>query len=425
MNNSGIKSKAEAPFADSLNEEQCPAYSEKPDLIENTLIRELLYNSIDASFITNSELEILFWNNSAVQMFGYTHEDIFHKKLTSMLMPPRYAGLFEDEFEKIKQKLSKEPVKELFELYAIKNDAEVFPVEIALTTMLQNNGCYSIGLIRDITLVKSTEEELNKHIEEIQMSRDVIEQHAVEMIELTNKLSESEEKLQQLNADKDKFFSIISHDLRSPFTGLIGFSEILSTEAETMSRQEIKEYSTMVSTSVKSVFNLLENLLHWSRLQRGNIDFKPTRIPLKNIAQQILNLYSNNAKFKDISLINTLSDSITAFADAQMIDTVMRNLVSNALKFTPSGGCITISGRQVDDKIEVSISDTGIGIPEEEMHKLFQIGVDVKQSVNSAEKGTGLGLLLCKDFVEKNSGLIRAESKPGEGTSFIFSLPLS
>ncbi|MBZ0199679.1 MAG: PAS domain-containing sensor histidine kinase, partial [Ignavibacteriaceae bacterium] len=356
-------------------------------------------------------------------MFGYTADEIIHKKFTTLLMPPRYAGLFEDKFKKIKQNLTGESVKELFELYAVKNDEEVFPVEIAFTTILQNSKFYSIGLVRDITLSKSTEEDLNKHIEEIQMSRDVIEQHAVEMIELTNKLSESEEKLQQLNADKDKFFSIISHDLRSPFTGLIGFSEILSSEAETMSREEIKKYSTMVSTSVKSVFNLLENLLHWSRLQSGKIDFKPTRLPLQKIAQQILNLYSNNAKFKEIALVNTLSNSLTALADAQMIDTVMRNLVSNALKFTPEGGRITISARRFDDKIEISITDTGIGIPEEEMQKLFQLGVDVKQSVNSAEKGTGLGLLLCKDFIEKNNGLIRAESKPGEGTSFIFSLP--
>jgi len=158
-------------------------------------------------------------------------------------------------------------------------------------------------------------------------------------------------------------------------------------------------------------------------LQRGAIDFKPESFQIKSLARQIINLYSNNAKFKNISLVLQIDDSVNVFADSQMIDTVIRNLISNALKFTPKGGSITLSVVQINDVVEISISDTGIGIPESEMHKLFKMGMDIKQSVNSVEKGTGLGLLLCKDFVEKNNGTIRAESKPGEGTSFIFSLP--
>jgi len=425
MNNTEIKSDPKNSLSEIWKGEIFNENIDKSkNLTENT-INELLLHSVDAIFIANASLEILFWNNSAASMFGYSSGEVIGKKLTTLLMPPRYADLFEKEFEVIETKSSAEPVKELFELYAMKNDGAIFPVQIALTSILQNQVCYSIGIIRDISLIKTTEEELNKYIEELQISRDVIEQHAVEMIELTNKLSESEEKLTQLNADKDKFFSIISHDLRSPFTGLIGFSEILATESDSLTAAEIKEYSTMISTTVKSVFNLLENLLHWSRLQRGAIDFKPTCFQIKSLAQQIINLYSNNAKFKNISLVLQIDDSINVFADSQMIDTVIRNLISNALKFTPKGGSITLSAVQINDVVEISVSDTGIGIPESEMHKLFKMGMDIKQSVNSVEKGTGLGLLLCKDFVEKNNGTIRAESKPGEGTSFIFSLPVN
>ncbi|MFH0736666.1 MAG: PAS domain-containing sensor histidine kinase [bacterium] len=282
----------------------------------------------------------------------------------------------------------------------------------------------SIGILADITNRKKLEEDQKKYVEELALSRDMVEQHAYELVELNLKLEDSEEKLKELNASKDKFFSIIAHDLRSPFTTLIGYTEIIEEDFENFSREELKESIHTIYNTSKKIFSLLENLLSWARIQTGRMPFNPTSIKLFEVCTEIISLFEENAKAKSIFLNSMVKRDILVFADSNMIDTVIRNLVSNALKFTPQNGSITISAIQKENFIEVSIIDTGNGIKETNLNKLFKIDEHVTTLGTNDEKGSGLGLILCKELVETNGGKIFVESTLNVGSRFYFTLPV-
>ncbi len=282
----------------------------------------------------------------------------------------------------------------------------------------------SIGILSDITTRKKLEEEHRRYIEEVALSRDMLEQHAYEMVELNLKLEESEEKLRDLNASKDRFFSIIAHDLRSPFTTLIGYTEIIKEDFENISREELKESIDTIHTTSRRIYNLLENLLSWARMQTGRMPFQPLKLDLHYVCKDIINLFQENANVKNIDLSFELDKNLFVFADKNMLDTVIRNLISNALKFTPNGRTIVLSAQRIDNFIEVSVSDTGLGMSPEVMSKLFRIDQHVTTLGTTGEKGSGLGLILCKELVEKNGGKIGVESKINFGSRFYFTLPV-
>jgi signal transduction histidine kinase len=230
--------------------------------------------------------------------------------------------------------------------------------------------------------------------------------------------------LKELNASKDKFFAIIAHDLKGPFQGLLGYSEILSNDIDNLSRTEITDFAHDLHDSAKHLFRLLENLLQWTRIQRGNIECTPTHISFGQLASMNIEILLSNAKLKGVELINQVPNDITIFADLNMVNTIIRNLLSNALKFTKQGGLITVSYKNLNEKFyEFSISDKGVGIEEDDLKNLFKIDVHHTTLGTANEKGTGLGLILCKDLVEKNGGKIRAESTVNVGTTFYFTLP--
>lgn len=282
----------------------------------------------------------------------------------------------------------------------------------------------SIGILSDITARKKLEEDHKRYIEEIALSRDMLEQHAYEMVELNLKLEESEEKLKELNANKDRFFSIIAHDLRSPFTTLIGYTELLYEDFESTSREELKESIEILHTTSKRIYNLLENLLSWARIQTGRMPYQPLKLDISIICKDIVNLFEENAKIKNIDLSYDMEKDLFVYADKNMIDTVIRNLVSNALKFTPSGKTIVLSAERLDNFIEVSVTDTGLGMSQDVLSKLFKIDQHVTTLGTTGEKGTGLGLILCKELVEKNGGKIGVESTLNIGSRFYFTLPV-
>jgi PAS domain S-box-containing protein len=234
------------------------------------------------------------------------------------------------------------------------------------------------------------------------------------------------EELRDSNASKDKMFSIISHDLRTPFNGLLAFSDILSNDYDSLSKDEVLEYIDVIRDLSHNTFNLLEKLLQWSRLQTGRMEFKPAKIPFQDIADNVINLLKANAIGKGIQIAGDIEAGLTVFGDPNMLNAVTRNLTSNAVKFTPENGKITITARtQADNMAEITISDTGVGIKSEDLPKLFRIDSQQSTKGTKGETGTGLGLLLCKEFVERNGGKIRVESEPGKGSRFIFTLPLA
>ena len=230
-------------------------------------------------------------------------------------------------------------------------------------------------------------------------------------------------EMRRLNASKDKFFSIISHDLRSLFSALLGSSEILTTKSDLLSRDQLRETAQHIDNLAKNIYGLLVNLLAWSRLQAGRLTYQPLRVDLKKLVERNVALFSGAAATKAVRLITAIETEMYAYIDQSMIDTVIRNLISNALKFTRAGGEVMISACPKGDFIAVTVSDTGVGIDPADLDKLFQVDVHHSTAGTAQEKGTGLGLNLCKEMVEKNGGQIRIESQAGRGTSVIFTVP--
>ena len=238
-------------------------------------------------------------------------------------------------------------------------------------------------------------------------------------------LKESESRLRELNATKDKFFSIIAHDLKSPFNNILGFSDILVGQIHEKDYESIKEYARIIQNSSQRAFSLLVNLLEWSRSQIGLIKFSPEYIEIGLLINQVAQLLIESAQLKSIEMFIELPSKVICFGDKEMISTILRNLISNALKFTNPGGRIVISAERSPDEILFSVSDNGVGMKKEAMWKLFRIDASSSAKGTSGEKGTGLGLILCKEFVEKHGGKIWAESEYGKGSTFSFTVPVS
>ncbi len=236
-------------------------------------------------------------------------------------------------------------------------------------------------------------------------------------------LLKSETELRDTNASKDKFFSIIAHDLKSPLAALRSMIGMLDDSLEEFSDEEIKEVVHEMNQSGKQVYELLEDLLSWSRAQTGKIQYHPDNFDISIVAVNVLTLLKANAEKKDINLHSKIKEGTVCYADPNMISTVLRNLISNALKFTNTKGEVFIDSKETDSFLEISVNDNGVGISKENLEKLFRIDVHLTTIGTSNEKGTGLGLILCKEFIETNDGRIWVESEPGNGTSFKFTLP--
>ncbi len=230
-------------------------------------------------------------------------------------------------------------------------------------------------------------------------------------------------QLQNLNATKDKFFSIISHDLKGPLNSFTSFSRMLIDHTDSLTREEIQMLAREINNNLKNLFTLLENLLEWSRSQTGNIEFRPEPFDLRELLVQNRDLLKAQAANKGITIRYDEGEPCITNAHKHSVNTVIRNLISNAIKFTPSSGAITLSIRRETGDFVVSIADTGVGMSPETLKKLFRIDTKYTTQGTANEKGTGLGLILCKDFIEKNGGSIGVESHEGKGSVFFFRLP--
>ncbi|WP_299458988.1 tetratricopeptide repeat protein [uncultured Microscilla sp.] len=240
---------------------------------------------------------------------------------------------------------------------------------------------------------------------------------------LNSQLQESQEELHLSNSMKDRLFSVIAHDLRSPLNTVSGFLNLMRLQKEAMTPEEIQELTSQMINSVKSTLDLLDNLLHWSRSQMGLMKMKVQPTSLPELVDDTFNLLALNAQGKKIELVKNLDASCQVMVDAQMIDIVIRNLVSNAIKFTNEGS-ITVHCQAIGKhQVEVTVQDTGVGLAPEDARKLFKVDSHFTTDGTHQEKGTGLGLLLCKELVEKNGGKIWVESEQGKGSSFKFILP--
>ncbi len=266
-----------------------------------------------------------------------------------------------------------------------------------------------LNLRKSLLSLKDSNQKLENEIEE----RKIIEE----------KLKSSEISLKELNATKDKFFSIVAHDLKNPFNTLIGFTQLLIQSYEMLTEDKIKNFHERINFAAKQGYNLLENLLDWSRTQTSAIKWLPETTSLARLINETSQLIKSMAHTKNIELSINIDDSINVYADVNMITTVVRNLLTNAIKYTFVNGKVTIDATDIGKKIEVIVRDTGVGISDTDIEKLFRIDINHSTIGTAEEKGTGLGLILCKEFILKNQGEIWVESNKNEGSSFHFTLP--
>lgn len=231
-------------------------------------------------------------------------------------------------------------------------------------------------------------------------------------------------QLEKINTDKDRFITVLGHDLRSPFNILLGYSEVLSEDIHKLDIDEIEKQVNYLKKAAHNTYNLLEDILLWARTQSEKIPFNPQKISFADICKNIFETLIPNANAKKITIDYPAADGITVFADINMLKTIMRNLVSNAIKYTNNYGAIKISANENSGNVIISVSDNGIGIAPGNMKKLFDLSQVFTTKGTSAETGTGLGLIICKEFVEKHGGKIWVESELGKGSKFMFTLPI-
>ncbi|MBI9073662.1 MAG: PAS domain S-box protein [Melioribacteraceae bacterium] len=311
-----------------------------------------------------------------------------------------------------------------FEIAIHLPDGAAVPFEVKYVPQFKQDGSIDsiIALVTDITERKEAEQELAEYMEELYEAKDLLEQNTGEMVLANVKLEQSEKDLMESNANKDKFFSIISHDLKSPFNGILGITEMLVSDFDELTSEEAKEMIHLLRNSSVNVYNLLEGLLEWAQTQTGRMEYEYENIDIHKSSTKIIELLKTNAQNKNIFLKNGVKENTLVFADKRATETVLRNLITNAIKFTKPDGIIKVETEKRDSEIAISVSDSGIGMSDKDKNKLFKIEVHHTTVGTNNEAGTGVGLILCKELVEKHGGKIWVESELGVGSKFIFTL---
>jgi signal transduction histidine kinase len=246
----------------------------------------------------------------------------------------------------------------------------------------------------------------------------------VDLIRDITELKRTEQQLKEVDKAKNLFFSIISHDLRNPLITLASGNELLVNRVDRYDKDHIRSIAEEMLDSSKNLLDLLNALFEWSKLQRGKMEYKPKKMDMFYIVEQVLQLFQSSADEKAVILNNDLEEDTFIYGDYNMVYTIVRNLINNAIKFTESGGEVIISAVEKGEFVEVSVSDTGVGMSPEKLCRLFRLGEpDISTKGTAGEKGTGLGLILCKEFVDKHGGKIWAESEEGNGSTVTIALP--
>lgn len=372
--------------------------SEK-ELLENLEIRTALFEgSRDPMILVDLNDLCRFVNPATTRIFGYEPEEIIGKHF------PGIVRTDENTFAEWVEICRRGTGVSNFETTRRTKSGKDIPVSLTISPIKNAKGelVYLSFIYHDISESKKAEEELL-------VANDAIKTYA--------------EELKELNANKDKFFSIIAHDLRSPFQGLLGFCNLLNSEYENLNEEESKFIIHNIGESAKNIFALIENLLEWSRVQSGRKEFVPKKVSLYEEVLTAIISQKIQAINKEIILKNFVEEKILIKADENMIQTVLRNLISNGIKFTPRHGSVTVSAEDKNEFIQVCVEDTGIGIAQDDIPRMFRIENHFVMQGTEKEPGTGLGLILCKEFVQKHGGTVWVESTPGKGSRFYFTVP--
>ncbi|MFH0733397.1 MAG: PAS domain-containing sensor histidine kinase [bacterium] len=365
-----------------------------------------LFNDIkDVVYESTPDGKLVDINQSGIELFGYKNKD---EALNIDVAKDLYV--FPEDRDRFKALVETKGYVKNYEILIKRKDGEhVVVLETAYAHKGADDKVVSYrGILRDITDVKRTEQQLKNYVREL--------------AKVNKQLLESEEELRSINMAKDKLFSIIAHDLRSPFTALIGFSDYLVEDLEDLEQKEIRMFAGRINDSAKNVYNLLENLLEWSRIESGRINPDFEEFEINAIIESSISLLRGNALNKKIEIINSIEPGLYVIADKNMISSIVRNLISNAIKFTYSEKQIIISSETSDKYVAISVTDEGVGMEGHVLEKLFNSDIHHTTLGTSNEKGSGLGLVICKELVEKNGGRISVRSAPEAGSTFTINL---
>ena len=343
----------------------------------NPLVLDLLFNNIpDAIFVLDSNERIINTNPVALSLLDSFRKNDGNSSNSKSVFPKRLLS-------------AKDDVSEL------EFDEKIY--------------------YKTNTVINSSK---GKYLGTLIVLHDITERKQYE-----NKLLKNELRLKELNASKDKFFSIIAHDLKNPFNSILGFSNILMEVVQDKDYEAVEEYAEIIQNSSQRAMSLLTNLMEWSRSQTGRMEFNPETIDIVALINDVTELLKYSAQLKSITIYKENDQSVMISADKAMMSNILRNIISNAVKYTRPGGSIVISTKQKQNELLVNITDNGIGINKENIEKLFRIDENYSTPGTQNETGTGLGLLLCKEFIDKHKGKIWVESEPNKGSTFHFTIP--
>ncbi len=371
----------------SLHAEIIKGEQEKAKVFE-----EIFENSSFGIYRTTPDGELLLVNPALVKILGFDSvEELKEKNVRDLYKNEKKR----DDFKEI---MVKQGSVSGYEEKWKKKDGSIIFVQKSSRIVKDENGdiLYYEGTVEDISKRKEADE----------------------------KIFQYNQKLEKLNADKDKFFSTLAHDLTKPFTGLLGLNKMMIEDYDEMDDSERLSLLKEINTASNNGYNLLQDLLHWSRAQMNGLSIKREKVSLRELVEKNLRFANQTAENKNITLKTDIDSSLDVFADYNMIDAVLRNLLSNAIKFTYKRGSILISSSLNDNNVVLTVNDNGSGMEEKVLSNLFKLENSQSTLGTSGEEGTGLGLILCKEYIEKNNGKIWAESEFGEGSKFHFSLPV-
>jgi len=366
-----------------LNEE---LQSAKNEAEENKARFEALHNATFGGIAIHDNGIILDCNKGLSDMTGYSVDELIGMN-----------GLYlidEESKETVINKVEEASDKP-YEVYGLRKSGEVYPLRLEGRNVPYKGKEVGVVEFRDISIRKRNEQIIKKQNQEFQA----------------------------LNADKDRFISILAHDLKSPMSGLLGLTELMARHGHSYDSAKIVNLSQHINQTAQNIFNLLDDLLAWIRTQSGKTPFNPRIIGLKQLYDEVMGVLSSIAEKKNINVQYQISDDLTVFADKDMLKTILRNLISNGVKFTKEGGNVMIRANHQQDGVVVKVSDTGVGIQPEKTEHIFEGLQNDSETGTANEKGTGFGLLLCREFVEKHGGTIWVESQVGVGSDFYFKLP--
>jgi PAS domain S-box-containing protein len=353
----------------------------------------ILNNMGDSVFVKDADSRLIFVNDAFCEMFHLPRTEIIGETLADNVSVDE-----RESFLKIDKQVLLDGIENINEETLTVKEGQTVLISTRKSRFIDSNGKkFLVGVIRDVTKRKKAEQAL----------------------------IESESKFRELNATKDKLFSIIAHDLRGPFNNILSLAEMLITSVKVKEAEESEQYIGMIHTTAQNTLVLLDNLLNWAKSQTGQLEYKSDRMNVSAVVKEIITLLHSGAKAKNISLQQIEGDEIEIHTDEKMVKIILRNLISNAIKFTKPKGNIQVSVRSKDNHVEISVLDNGIGINKETCKKLFGISSTLSSPGTANEKGSGFGLVLCKEFVDKLKGDIWVESEEGKGSAFKFTLPFN